>query len=181
MVTDFRRHSSVLPPLSILGNMVVVVESFKFLGSIISYNLNWSSNINSIIKKVHQRLYFLRQLRKFKLSQEVLIQFYRGIIETVLCNSITAWYGTASKRDKKKLQRAVRIAERVIGVSLPSIETIYATWVRKRAERIVADPLHPGHHLLDLLPSGRRYRTSYTKSARHKNSFFPCAIKLLNS
>ena len=28
MVIDFRRHSSVLPPLSILGNVVVVVESF---------------------------------------------------------------------------------------------------------------------------------------------------------
>ena len=115
----------------------------------------------------------MRQLRKFNLPQELLIQFYRDTIETVLCNSITAWYGTASKLDKRRLQRAVRIAERITGVSLPPTEALYAARTRKRAERIVADPLHPGHYLFGLLPSGRRYRTLYTKTSRHRNNFFP--------
>ena len=49
MIIDFRKHPPISQPLSILGNVVVVVESFKFLGPIISQNLNWSGNINIII------------------------------------------------------------------------------------------------------------------------------------
>lgn len=42
------------------------------------------------------------------------------------------------------------------------------------------DPTHPAHTLFNLLPSGRRYRSLHTKTARHKNSFFPIATMLLN-
>ncbi len=38
--------------------------------------------IDSIVKKAQQRLYFLRQLRKFNLPQELLKQFYSTIIES---------------------------------------------------------------------------------------------------
>ncbi len=44
----------------------------------------WSgiNHIESIVKKAQQRLYFLRQLRKFNLPQELLKQFYSAIIES---------------------------------------------------------------------------------------------------
>ena len=42
------------------------------------------------------------------------------------------------------------------------------------------DPLHPGHKLFNLLPSGRRYRAMFAKTSRHKVSFFPQAVTLLN-
>src|SRR4029434_635323 len=50
--------------------------------------------------------------------------------------------------------------------------------VRKRAGEITADPSHPGHNLFQLLPSGRRYRSLFAKTSRHKNSFFPLAVSL---
>ena len=40
---------------------------------------------------------------------------------------------------------------------------------------------HPGHHLFNLLPSGRRYRAMFAKSRCHKDSFFPQAVTLLNT
>ena len=180
MVVDFRKHPPCILPLSVLGSTVSVVESFRFLGSVLSWDLKWSTNIDGIIKKAHQRLYFLRQLRKFNLPRELLVQFYRGIIESVLCSSITVWFGSATKLDKNRLQRTVRIAGKIIRADLPSMEELYIARVKKRAEKIAADPRHPGHNLFNLLPSGRRYKTLYTKTSRHKNSFFPCAIKLLN-
>ncbi len=64
--------------------------------------------------KAQQRLYFLRQLRKFILPQELLKQFYSAIIESVLCSSITVWFGSATKTDIRRLQRTVRTAERII-------------------------------------------------------------------
>ncbi|KAI3352068.1 hypothetical protein L3Q82_020883 [Scortum barcoo] len=49
-------------------------------------------------------------------------------------------------------------AEKIIGASLPSIQDLYVSRVRKRAGNITADPSHPGHNLFHLLPSSRRYR-----------------------
>src|SRR4029434_6341640 len=37
-------------------------------------------------------MYFLRLLRKYNLPQELLIQFYTAVIESVLCTSITVWF-----------------------------------------------------------------------------------------
>ncbi len=58
------------PPFTIMNSTVTTVESFRFLGTTISQNLNWDNHIESIVKKAQRRLYFLCQLRKF--NQEVL-------------------------------------------------------------------------------------------------------------
>ncbi len=84
------------------------MESFRFLGTTISQDLKWDIHIDSIVKKAQQRLYFLRQLRKFNLPQELLKQFYSAIIESVLCTSVTVWFSSATKSDLKRLRRVVR-------------------------------------------------------------------------
>ncbi len=84
------------PPLTIMNSTVTAEESFRFLGTTISQDLKWDDHIESIVKKAQQRLYFLRQLRKFNLPQELLIQFYSAIIESVLCTSITVWFSWAN-------------------------------------------------------------------------------------
>ncbi|KAL7885902.1 hypothetical protein AOLI_G00061970 [Acnodon oligacanthus] len=43
----------------------------------------------SIIKRAQQRTYFLRQLRKFNLPQELMARFYTAIIESVITTFIT--------------------------------------------------------------------------------------------
>ena len=68
-------------------------------------------------------MYFLRQLRKYNLPQELLIMFYTAVIESVLCTSITVWFGSAPKLDKNRLQRIVRSAEKIIGANMPTSKT----------------------------------------------------------
>ena len=160
---------------------MTAVESFRFLGTTISQDLKWDIHIDSIVKKAQQRLYFLRQLRKFNLPQELLKQFYSAIIESVLCTSVTVWFSSASKSDLRRLQRVVRTAERIIGTTLPSIQELYLSRVSKKAGKITLDPSHPAHFLSELLPSGRRYRALSTRTTRHRNSFFPQAIHLMNT
>ena len=181
MTVDFRRNPSPLTPLTILNNTVSTTDSFKFLGTTISRDLKWSAHIDSVRKKAQQRLYFLRQLRKFNLPQELLVTFYTAIIQSVLCTSITVWFGSATRQDRHRLQRTIRSAERIIGTNLPSIQDLYVSRTRKRASHISADSSHPGHRLFKLLPSGRRYRALYAKTSRHRDSFFPQAVALLNS
>ncbi len=176
MTVDFRRNPPALPPLTIMDSTVAAVESFRFLGTIISQDLKWDNHDDSIVKKAQQRLYFPRQLRKFNLPQELLKQFYSAIIESVLCSSITVWFGSATKTDIKRLQRTVRTAERIIGAPLPSLQERYTSRVRKRAKKVTLDPSHPAHSLFELLPSGRRYSATSTKTARQKNIFPPGRI-----
>ena len=74
------------------------VESTCFLGTILSRDLKWGLNIDAL-KKAQKRMYFLRQLRKFKLSRTMMVQFYTAIIESIYTLSITIWFSAATVRD----------------------------------------------------------------------------------
>ncbi len=175
MTVDFRRNPPALPPLTIMESTVTTVESFRFLGITISHNMKWDNHIDSIVKKAQQRLYFLRQLRKFNLPQELLKTFYSAIIESVLCTSITVWFSSATKSELRRLRGVVRTAEWIIGTTLPTLQELYLSRVNKRAVKITLDPSHPAHSLFELLPSGRRYRALSTRTTLHRNSSSPQA------
>ncbi len=126
-------------------------------------------------------MYLLRQLRKFNLPEDLLNQFYSAIMESVLCTLITVWFSSATKSDLRRLRRVVRTTERIIGTTLPTVQELYLSRVSKRAGKITLDPSHLAHFLFELLLSGRRYRALSTRTTRHRNSFFPQAIHLMNT
>ncbi len=75
----------------------------------------------------------------FNLPQELLKQFYSAV-KSVLCTSITVWFGSATKSETGRLQRTVRSAERIIGAPLPTLQELYTSRVRKRAQKITLVP-----------------------------------------
>ncbi len=149
MIVDFRRNPPALPPLTIMNSSVKTVESLRFLGTTISQDLKWDNHIDSIVKKAQQRLYFLHQLMKFNLPQELLIQLYSAIIESVHCTSIIVWFSSATKSDLRRLWRVVQTAERIIGTTLPILQELYSSRVSKRAGKITLVPSHPAHSSLN--------------------------------
>ncbi len=72
------------------------VSSFKYLCVNISEDLTWTAHIQAQVKKAKERLYNLRQLRKFRVSPAILKTFYSGAIESVLTQCISVWYGNDS-------------------------------------------------------------------------------------
>lgn len=179
LMVDFRRNPT--PPIILGGTPVATVESCRFLGVTVSQDLKWGPHIDTLTKKAQQRLFFLRQLRKFHLPRTLLVNFYTAIIESIITLAITVWFPAAMSKDKAKLQRVIRSAEKVIGCPLPPLEALFRTRALRRARKIMADPAHPGHSLFAPLPSGRRLRSIKTAKARHSNSFFPTNIRLLNA
>ncbi len=80
----------------ISGTPVERVSSFKYLVVNISEDLTWTTHIQTQVKKARQRLYHLRQLRKFRVSPTILKTFYSGTIESVFqCGMETAPIRTA--------------------------------------------------------------------------------------
>ncbi|KAK1791977.1 hypothetical protein P4O66_001747 [Electrophorus voltai] len=157
MVVDFRR--------AINGSSVEIIKNIKFLGVHLAENLTWTPNTSSITKRAQQRLYFLRKLRKAHHPSPKLTTFYRGTVESILSSCIITWFGNCTSFDRKTLQRIVRTAEKIIGVSFPSITNIYTTRCIRKATNIVKDPTHPSHELFTLLPSGRRYRSIQSRTS----------------
>ncbi len=107
--------------------------------------------------------------------------FYQSTIQSVFTYSITAWYAGSSAGDKKSLQRFLNLAQKIIGCPLRSLEEISSTQCLKRVGSIMSDSSHPAHHILELLPSGRCFRSIKTRTSRLRDSFFPWAIRTLNN
>ncbi|KAI4871731.1 hypothetical protein NFI96_006116 [Prochilodus magdalenae] len=182
MIVDPRRRRQELhTPLFIGETEVERVKTFKFLCVHISKDLTLSHNTHYIVRKPQQRLYFLRRLRKFGMSAQILSNFYRSTIESVLTSSITVWYGNCTAQDRKALQRVIKFAQSISGAAFPSLQDIYRTRVIRRAHSIIRDSTHPQHSLFTLLPSGRRYRSVKSRTARLTDSFYPQAIRLVNT
>ena len=181
IVIDFRKEPNLKPPVHISGKPISITESFKFLGTFISNDLKWTINTTQIIKKANQRLYFLRQLKQFHVKKQLLVLFYSAIIQSILTSSFTVWYGSIDSNSSKKLDRIVKKASKIIGHNLPSLNSLFINRITNRSAKIIRDPSHPAHHLFRLLPSGRRYMSISTKTSRFKNSFFPTAVRTLNS
>ncbi|KAK2884332.1 hypothetical protein Q8A73_020806, partial [Channa argus] len=181
MILDMRKERRTHQPLFIRELEVERVSSFKYLGVHISEDLTWTPHVTQLVKKARQQLYFLRRLRKFGMSPKILSKFYSCVIESVLTNCITVWYGSSTAMDRKLLQRVVKTAQKITRTPLPSLQSIYHRRVHRRAASILKDPSHPQHGLFTLLPSGWRYRSVKCRTSRLKKSFFPSAIRLLNS
>ncbi len=95
LVVDFRRQSREHTPITIEKTPVERVNSFKFLGVHITEDLTWSAHTDAVLKKSHQRLFFLRRLRKFGMSPSILRTFYTCTVESILTSCITAPLATA--------------------------------------------------------------------------------------
>ncbi len=123
LVVDFRRQSREHTPISIDKTPVERMSSFKFLGVHITEDLTWSAHTVAVLKKAHQRLFFLRRLRKFGTSPRILRSFYSCTEESILTGSITAWFGNSTAGNRKALQRVVRTATTLLEVSFPPSRT----------------------------------------------------------
>ncbi len=111
LVVDYRRQSRKHTPITIDKTPVERVSSFKFLCVHITEDLTWSAHTDAVLKKAHQRLFFLRRLRKFGTSPRILRSFY---------TCITAWFGNSTAGNRRALQRVVRTARHIVGGELPS-------------------------------------------------------------
>ncbi len=141
----------------------------------------WMMHLYAVLKKAHQRLFFLRRLRKFGTSPRILRSFYSCTVESILTGCITAWFGNSTAGNRKALQRVEWTARHIVGDELPSLQDIYTRRCIRKAWRIIKDSSHPSHRTLSLLASGRRLRSIQSHISRMRDSFFPQAIRLMNS
>ena len=70
--------------------------------------------------------------------------------------------------------------KKIMGVELPSLETIYKNKLPRKVSLILKDESRPENKYFELFPSGRRYR-HLKGNKRFLDSTYPQAVKPLNS
>ncbi len=140
LVVDYRRQSREHTLITIDKTPVEWVSSFKFLGVHITEDLTWSAHTDAVLKKAHQRLFFLRRLRKFGTSPRILRSFYTCTVESILTGCITAWFGNSTAGNRRALQRVVRTARHIVGGELPSLQDIYTRRCTRKAGGLSKTP-----------------------------------------
>ncbi len=123
LVVDYRRQSREHTPITIDKTPVERMSSFKFLCVHITEDLTWSAHTDAVLKKAHQRLFFLRRLWKCETSPSILRSFYTCTVESILTGCITAWFGNSTAGNRRALQRVVRTTRHIGATCLPDIYT----------------------------------------------------------
>ena len=75
-----------------------VVDSFKYLGTVVDQKLTFTQQVDFVFKKAQQCLFLLRKLKYFGVSHGILEMVYRSLIESILAFSIVTWFGALAVR-----------------------------------------------------------------------------------
>ncbi len=99
----------------------------------------------------------------------VLKQFYSAFIESVLCTSITVWFNSTTKSYLRRLRRVVRI----IGTTLPILQELYLSRVRKGAGKNHSGPLTSSTLLLWTVAVWSTLQSSVHQNNQTQEQFLP--------
>ena len=155
-------------------------ERYHYLGTTIDSKLKFEANTEDILKKCHQRQYFLRKLNSFGVNKSILKAFYFCYIESVLAFSLCAWFSSLSLQNRNSLQRIVNVCSKIIGQPLRPLSSVCQQQTKRAAIRIIRDPSHCLFPAFVWLPSGQRLCCPRCRTQRRRATFVPEAVRILN-
>jgi hypothetical protein len=111
---DFAKNRNPLPPITINGKPLQVVEEVKLLGLTIANNLKWNSHVNKIVVKISKRIYLLVQLKRAKVAIQDILQFYTVCIRHILEYASTVFHYSLPKYLSDEIERVQRRVFRIV-------------------------------------------------------------------
>ena len=137
---SFASVSHDSPPVVIRGECIKVVTDAKLLGVTISSDLSWNAHITEVIKTAAERLYFLIQLKRARVSQKDLCLF------NITC---ALRYRLDQKRAMRIICPGMEYQHAFALSNLPSVAEHHRDICKRTFESIFNDN---GHKLRKLLP-----------------------------
>jgi hypothetical protein len=103
------------PKLVINGKEISVTSQSKILGVILSDNMKWKNQCNTIVNKLRSITFLFTALR-FKVSETALRQVYFAYVQSQILYSIVIWGGSSHMQDvfiaQKRVVRTMAGAQR---------------------------------------------------------------------
>ena len=158
----------------------------KILGVLFQDNLLWDNHINYICKAASQRIYLLKQMKKFEnITHQDLVQVYCSYIRSILEFNCPLFVGM-NKKNKRKLELVHNRCHRIICgndcrcEALGNLETRRESIAMKTFLNML-DPKHLIHFITPhFLPSSKRLNVPFSATQRRLSSFVPHCTLLYN-
>ena len=197
----FNEKPVTLPPLSIDGSQLKLVNSVSLLGAKLSDDLKWTLNTENIITKCNAKLYMLSKLKAFKVARQDLIKIWTTFIRPIAEYVAPLWHSSLTIFEREKIERLQKRALRIIlggdypgyesalqVLNLPSLITRREVLTKKFAKSILKSNKHR-----KLLPQkranvrtmrvrvGEQLIATKWKTLRYGKSTIPYCTRLINS
>ncbi len=183
LVVDYRRQAENTTPINIDKTTCGAGDQlFKFLGVTSTEDLTCRSHRCSAEEGTSASLLPETAEEVWTEPQNPQV-LYTCTVESILTGCITPpGMETSPLATAGLCKGSCELPATLLEVSFPPSGYLHRRCTRK-ARRIIKDSSHPSHRLLSLslLPSGRRFRSIRSRTSRLRDSFFPQAIRLMNS
>ncbi|KAI3370523.1 hypothetical protein L3Q82_025285 [Scortum barcoo] len=106
-------------------------------------SLDWTHNIDAVVKKGNSRLFQLRRLRSFGVQGPLLRTFYDSVVASAIFYGIVCWASSITDRDRRRMDRLVRRASSVLGCPLDSVEVVGNGRMMAKLSSLLNNTSHP--------------------------------------
>ena len=150
------RKSYDFPPIFNIGDgpPLDTVSEAKILGVVIQHNLKFHSHVKYMLGRAYRKIWTLRRMKLLKLDLEILTDFYRKEIRSILEYGVTVWHSSITRMMQSQIERVQKICINIIlcntcksisyfvGCTLLNLKPLFF----RRAVRNYASDLFKKHH-----------------------------------
>ena len=169
------KNYDFIPEFEVEGNPLGTVEELKLLGVVISNNLKWRSNTDSITKKAFERLWMIRRLKKNGANLTDLIDVYCKQVRSILEFAVPVWNNAITNEEIADIERVqktflqIALGKNYIGyteaLNKTEMETLEARRTQLCKKFATKAAKHPKHKhwfsVSQAKPNTRSAKTTY--------------------
>jgi hypothetical protein len=119
LLISFAKSTPDVEEITIADTKVERVDHCTLLGLQISNTLSWELHCNKVIKKANSRLFFLKQLKRAKMSPMDIVATFLSIVRPILEYACQVWHPGLTVDQHDSLEK---IQERALKIAMPSLE-----------------------------------------------------------
>ena len=197
MVFNCTRNYQFATRIHLNDQQLETIHETKLLGTVISSDLKWHANTETLTQKGYQRMTILRKLYEFDIPTEDLVVIYNQYIRSTLEFNSSVWYSSITNEEREDIERVQRIACQII------LKDAYTSY-KEALEKLNLQNLSDRRQMLagrfatkcansdrfkDLFPlnakeiefrTNEKYAVRFAHTDRLKDSSIPAMQRLLN-
>ena len=200
MCFNFTNNYQFATRLKMMETTLETIDQVKLLGVIITKDLSWDANTQSLVKRANARMRMLHKLVDYGIPVKDLINIYVLYIRSVLEQSCQVWHSSLSTENVSDLERIQKNALKIIlgesyvsyekALTITNLETLRDrrnTLCLKFARNCLKTPL-----VKDMFPVNtvntntmntrkrEHFQVAHAKTERLRKSAIPHMQRLLN-
>ena len=114
MIFNSSEKNAFTTRLQLSNQNIEILTQTKLLGTVITKDLKWNVNTDSIVKKANARLQLLIKVAQFNPPKEDLKLIYTSFIRSLLEQSCVVWHSSLTKENANDLERVQKTCMKVI-------------------------------------------------------------------